>query len=88
MARGGRGDITVNVSDQLFTSRSPCTHVQGAYGARINCIQRVPLAVPPTAVGACNGRRLGPLSLPHAAFCGGRTQHVTYKAHIIVSEVS
>ena len=46
MARGGRGDITGNVPGQGFTSPSPCTHVQGAYGA-------------PTGAGggAANGRR-------------------------------
>ena len=48
MARGGsaRGDITGNVPGQGFTSPSPCTHVQGAYGA-------------PTGAdgGAADGRR-------------------------------
>ena len=33
MARGGRGDITNNKPSQCFTSPSPYTHVQGAYGA-------------------------------------------------------
>ena len=33
MARAGGGDITGNVLGQSFTSTSPCTHVQGAYGA-------------------------------------------------------
>ena len=44
MARGGRGDITGNVPGQGFTSPSPCTHVQGAYGA------------PTGAVGGCRKR--------------------------------
>ena len=47
MARGGKRNITSNVPGQGFTRPSPCTHVQGAYGA-------------PTAGavgGAANGHR-------------------------------
>ena len=46
MARGGRGDINDNVSGQGFTSTSPCTHVQGAYGAPMGAVG-----------GAADGRR-------------------------------
>ena len=48
LARGGRGDITGNVQlqGQCFTSPSPCTHVQGAYGAPTGAVG-----------GAANGRR-------------------------------
>ena len=46
MARGGRGDITGNVPGQGFTSPSPCTHVQGAYGAPTGAVG-----------GAADGRR-------------------------------
>ena len=46
LARGGRGDITGNVLGQGFTSPSPCTHVQGAYGAPTGAVG-----------GAADGRR-------------------------------
>ena len=46
MARGGRGDITGNVPGQGFTSPSPCTHGQGAYGAPTGAVG-----------GAADGRR-------------------------------
>ena len=46
MARAGGGDITGNVLGQSFTSPSPCTHVQGAYGAPTGAVG-----------GAANGRR-------------------------------
>ena len=38
LVRGGRGDITGNVPGQCFTSLSPCTHVQGAYGAPTSAV--------------------------------------------------
>ena len=72
MARGGRGDITGNVPGQGFTSPSPCTHVQGAYGAPTGAVG-----------GAADGRRsmrktsLGtPVSVSHAVFRGCRIQHI------------
>ena len=46
MARAGGGDIAGNVLGQGFTSASPCTHVQGAYGAPTGAVG-----------GATNGRR-------------------------------
>ena len=46
MARAGGGDITGNVLGQSFTSTSPCTHVQGAYGAPTGAVG-----------GAADGRR-------------------------------
>ena len=46
MARGGGGDITGNVTGQDFTSTSPCTHGQGAYGAPTGAV-----------CGAADGRR-------------------------------
>ena len=33
MVSGGGEDITGNALGQGFTNLSPCTHVQGAYGA-------------------------------------------------------
>ena len=46
MARAGGGDITGNVLGQGFTSPSPCTHVQDAYGAPTGAVG-----------GAANGRQ-------------------------------
>ena len=46
MAGAGGGDITGNVLSQGFTSPSPCTHVQGAYGAPTGAVG-----------GAADGRR-------------------------------
>ena len=46
MAKGGIRDITDNDPGQGFTSTSPCTHVQGDYGAPTD-------AVGGAAVGAC-----------------------------------
>ena len=40
MAKGGKGDITDNDPGQGFTSTSPCTHVQGAYGAPTGAVER------------------------------------------------
>ena len=72
MARAGGEDITGNVLGQGFTSPSPCTHVQGAYGAPTGAIG-----------GAADGRRsmqktsLGtPFSVFHAGFCGCRTHNI------------
>ena len=46
MAREGRGGITGNILGQSLTSSSPCTHVQGAYGAPTGAVG-----------GAASGRR-------------------------------
>ena len=46
MPRAGKGDITGNDLGQGFTSPSPCTHVQGAYGAPTGAVG-----------GAANGRQ-------------------------------
>ena len=52
MAREGRGDITGNVQGQGFTSPSPCTHVQGAYGAPTGAVGPVPPTVGRTTENA------------------------------------
>ena len=76
MARAGGGDITGNVLGQGFTSPSPCTHVQGAYGAPTGAVG-----------GAANGRRREivttqryTLRLRHFTKLHGRTPHTPLSA--------
>ena len=71
MARGAGGGIPGNDLGQGSTSTSTFAHVLGVSGAPIGAVG-----------GAAEGRRnMGKTSfgsrerVPHADFCGGRTQH-------------
>ena len=65
LARGGRGYITGNVAGQCFTSPSPYTHVQGAYGALTGAVGGAADRV----VGACDGVVLRSGAEPEEMYC-------------------
>ena len=59
VARGGGGDITGNGPGQGFTKASPVPAPAPMF--RVSAVlRRYDADVPPTAVGACGRRRLGP----------------------------